>query len=378
MSVPGGARVTTNLFFFGSLRHMPLLEIVLGRAADTLDISDAILPDYRVSSVADQPFPTIAHDPGARARGLLVRGLNEEDIARLDFYEGGFDYDLVDVLLTDGQPAQVYISPPGRWTADGPWHLAHWEAKWAAMSCHAAREVMGYKGLKSRDTVAAMFPMIRKRAASIVRAAGSLHGAGTSHGKVEITKRTRAYAHFFALDDLHVAHERFDGTMTDPLDRAVFIGADAAVMLPYDPVRDRVLLVEQVRMGPIARGDRSVWQLEPIAGHIDPGETPQEAARREAMEEAGLSVETLEKVAEVYASPGGSTEFYYVFVGLADLPDSAKGTGGLAAEGEDIRSHVLSFAELMEMVATFQAANAPLVLAAYWLAHNRARLRKRA
>lgn len=370
--------MTANLFFYGSLRHIRLLEIVLGRAADTLDTSVATLPDYRVSRVENQPFPTIAHAPGDRAQGLLVRGLNDEDFARLNFYEGSFDYDLVDVLLSDGQPAKVYISQPDRWTEDGPWNLADWEAEWAAMSCIAAREVMGYRGTKSRDTVAAMFPMIRKRAASIVRAAGSLHGAGTSHGKVEITQRTRAYAHFFALDDMLVAHERFDGSMTEPLDRAVFIGADAAVMLPYDPVRDRVLLVEQIRMGPIARGDKSVWQLEPIAGHIDPGETPQEAVRREALEEAGLSVETLEKVGEVYASPGGSTEFYYIFVGLADLPDSAKGTGGLEAEAEDIRSHILSFEALMEMVATFQAANAPLVLAAYWLAHNRGRLRLRA
>jgi nudix-type nucleoside diphosphatase (YffH/AdpP family) len=198
------------------------------------------------------------------------------------------------------------------------------------------------------------------------------------HGKAEIMDRQRSYAHFFALDDMQVRHERFDGTMTEPLDRAVFIAADAAIMLPYDPIRDRVLLVEQIRMGPLARGDTSVWQLEPIAGHVDPGETPEQAVQREALEEAGLTVQFLEKVAEVYASPGNSTEFYYIFMGLADLPDGAQGAGGLASEGEDIRSHILSFDELMALVGNFDAANAPLVLAAYWLAHNRARLRLKA
>ncbi|MGJ8615529.1 MAG: NUDIX domain-containing protein [Sulfitobacter sp.] len=367
-----------NLFFYGTLRHVPLLEIVMGRGTDALDVTPAQLPEYLVSSVAEGPFPMIAKSPGDTAQGLLVRGLSADDIARLDFYEGSFAYDLVQVSLSDGQLADVYLPQPGRWTPDGPWVLADWEAKWAALSCHAAREVMGYIGVKSRDEVAAMFPMIRKRAGSQVHAAQSVHGAGTLHGKVEVLGRRRSYAHFFALDDIQVRHERFDGSMTEPLDRAVFIATDAAIMLPYDPVRDRVLLVEQMRMGPLARGDTSVWQLEPIAGHVDPGETPEDSVRREGLEEAGLSVQTLEKVAEVYASPGNSTEFYYIFVGIADLPDGATGTGGLDSEGEDIKSHIISFDAFMKMVASLDVANAPLVLAAYWLAHNRARLRLQA
>tara|TARA_R110000787_G_scaffold4998_5_gene18710 strand:- start:192 stop:1313 length:1122 start_codon:yes stop_codon:yes gene_type:complete len=364
-----------NLFFYGTMRHVPVLEIVMGRGAGTLDVVPAELPDYLVSSVAEGPFPMIASSPGDTAQGLLVRGLSGEDIARLDFYEGSFAYDLVQVRLSDGQSAEVYVPQPGMWTPAGPWVLTDWEDKWAALSCHAAREVMGYFGLKTRDEVAAMFPMIRRRAGSKVHAARSLHGAETLQGNVEVMHRKCSYAHFFALDDMQVRHERFDGTMTGQLDRAVFIATDAGVMLPYDPVRDRVLLVEQMRMGPLARGDRSVWQLEPIAGHIDPGETPEEAVQREAREEAGLTVNALEKVAEVYASPGNSTEFYYIFVGLADLPDAVQGTGGLASEAEDIRSHVISFDALMALVSKFDAANAPLVLAAYWLAHHRARLR---
>jgi ADP-ribose pyrophosphatase len=134
-------------------------------------------------------------------------------------------------------------------------------------------------------------------------------------------------------------------------------------------------LIEQIRMGPLVRGDNSVWQLEPIAGGIDPGETPEDAARREAHEEAGLTLGHLEKIAEVYASPGNATEFFYVYLGLADLPDTVTGTGGLHSEHEDIRSHIMPFEVFIDLVDTFGATNAPLVMAANWLARHRDRLR---
>ena len=363
-----------NLFFYGTLRHVPLLEIVLGRGASALKISQARLPDHLVSAVAEGPFPMIAAQAGAVAEGLLIEDLSADDVARIDFYEGSFAYDLVSVTLANGQASEVYLPRPDQWSAQEPWSLAKWEADWAEMSCHAAREVMGYFGERTPQDVAAMFPMIRSRAASQVRARGSLHGALTHKGSAEILSRTRAYAKFFALDDITIRHDTFAGPPQE-IQRAVFFGTDAAILLPYDPVRDRVLLVEQLRVGPLARGDQAVWQLEPIAGLVDAGETPKEAALREAQEEAGLTLHAVEHVAEVYATPGNSAEFYYIYLGLADLPDDITGIGGLDKEGEDIRSHLLSFDALMDLVDSFGAANAPLVLAALWLARHRERLR---
>ena len=220
-----------------------------------------------------------------------------------------------------------------------------------------------------------MFPMIRRRAHQQVLAETSAHDPLALDGKIEITGRDRVYAKFFALDEISLRHETFDGAMSEENDRAVFVSADAALVLPYDPARDRVLLVEQIRMGPLARGDHTCWQLEPIAGHIDPGETPQAAARREALEEAGITLGALEPVGNVYASPGNATEFFHIFVGFADLPDHIIGTGGLASEGEDIRSHLMSFDDLMALADAQALANAPLVASAYWLARHRERLR---
>ena len=364
-----------DVFLHGRLRHLPLLETVLGTSATALTFAYEDLSDHLAVQDEVGGHVTLYHCAGQTARGIVLSALTEQQIARIGFYTGRSVEERAPVTLPDGRVVFV-LRAPEQAPPDAPaWHLDAWQAQEAPVDCAAAEEFMGYFGERSRQAVLGMMPMIRSRAASKVRAGQSLHGHGTRRGRIDIHDRRRAYAHFFALDDFEVQHDRFDGAMSPVLTRAVFIATDAAILLPYDPIRDRVLLVEQMRMGPLARGDRSCWQLEPIAGHIDPGETPQEAARREAVEEAGLSLDLLEEVAQVYASPGNSTEFYYIFCGLADLPDSVAGIGGIASENEDIRSHLLDFNELMTLVDDLQAANAPLVLAAYWLAANRHRLR---
>jgi nudix-type nucleoside diphosphatase (YffH/AdpP family) len=274
--------------------------------------------------------------------------------------------------------AQVYFPDPDLWTPGADWSLADWVRDWGELSLAAAEEVMGYFGEHTADEVAGMFPMIRTRAASRVRA-GQGSPAWVPSGKgpddVTILDRRRVYARFFALDELSFRHRRFDGTLSDPAARTVFMLSDAALVLPYDPVADRVLLVDQVRAGPLARGDSAIWQLEPVAGRVDPGETPEDAARREAQEEAGLTLDRLEPVAEVYASPSCTSEYYYIYVGVTRLPETGAAGFGVAEEGEDIATHILTFDALMELTDGLAVANAPLALAALWLARARPRLR---
>ena len=140
-------------------------------------------------------------------------------------------------------------------------------------------------------------------------------------------------------------------------------------------MRDRVVVVEQFRAGPMARGDAECWQIEAIAGRVDGGETPLAAARREAVEEAGLVLDRLIEVARYYPSPGAVSEFLYSYVAVTDLPDGVAGVFGVAGEAEDIRGHLISFDRLMDLVASGEVQNAPLILTALWLQRERARLR---
>ncbi|WP_299417115.1 NUDIX domain-containing protein [uncultured Sulfitobacter sp.] len=367
--------MTNALFFYGTLRHLPLLEVVLGRPSDTIQIDATQLDGYAVYAVAEEPFPTIQRSSGASAKGVLVSGLTDEDVRRLDFYEGGFDYDLIDVTLVNGAQAQMYICAPDRWATAGAWDFDAWTADWASLSCHAAREVMGHYGVLDRKEVAEIFGQIRGRAWSKVLAERSAPSQGVFRGDVEIIRKTRAYTGYFAVDEVRLRHTLFDGGQSDVLDRSYFVAGDAALVLPYDPQRDCVLVVEQMRMGPLGRGDAEIWHLEPIAGRIDPGETGEQAALREAMEEAGLTLDSLETVARGYSSPGDSTGFYHIFVGVTELPDSIAGTAGLVSEDENIRSRLFSFEEFIAMAERQALANTPLTLLAYWLAHHRSRLR---
>ena len=367
-----------TLFFYGTLRHVPLLECVLGRAANDLDYVETVLPDYTVLAAQDGPFPVLVAASGKEVQGLEVRGLTGPDISRLNYYEAGFDYDVEELTLANGSRADVYMPTPDVRATDTQWDIDAWAQQWAAMSVAAAEEVMDGFGTLSPEVIAARFPQIRKRAWSRVLAQSGRGGTGVLNGRIDVMKRWRAYTGFFGFDELRLRHETFEGAMSDVLDRSVFVSSDAALVLPFDPVRDRVLLVEQVRMGPIGRHDPVAWQLEPVAGLIDPGETPGDTARREAREEAGLEFHHLEAVGDYYASPGATTEYFHMFVGLCDLPSTQARIGGEADEGENIRTHVMPFDALLDMADDGRTGNVPLTMLTYWLARHRDRLRAHA
>lgn len=196
-----------------------------------------------------------------------------------------------------------------------------------------------------------------------------------ARGDIKVVSRSEPYARYFALEEQNLRFRRFDGTMSEPVLRAAFVSGDAVTVLPYDPHRDRVLLVEQFRFGPHARGDANPWQLEVIAGRIDQGEAPEAAAVRESQEEAGLLIEKLLPIAGYYPSPGAVTEYLYSYLALVDLADSTSGIFGLAAEAEDIRAHLVSFDHLMALCASGELSSGPTLLSALWLAGQRPGLR---
>lgn len=371
----------TNLFFYGTLRFEPLLDLVLQGTSSRVRLTPAVLTDHAVLQAAGQSFPMIVPRSGARAEGLLAEGLSDGDLARLDFYEGGFAYDLRQVAVTAaGRSVQagVYFPDPAQWVPDAHWSLDDWERDWGQMSLYAAAEVLSYYGEKTPAEVAAMFPMIRSRAASRVRAerAPLRRDPALTSADVEVVDVTRAHVSFFATDQYRLRYRTIDGGMTRTMLRTAFVQVDAAIVLPYDPVTDRVLFVEQFRMGPYARGDVDCWMLEPVAGMVDANETPEQAARREMHEEAGITPERMIQVAASYPSPGGSTEYHTHFIAFCDLPDDHASVGGLEEEGEDLRLHILSYDVAMELLAQGAIRNTPAILCLMYLAKMRDSLRR--
>jgi ADP-ribose diphosphatase len=373
-----------QLFFYGTLRDPAVLTAVLGRPSDQISIRSATLPDYEICAVKGREFPFARAAKGGVAEGVLVSGLSEEDVARLEFYEGAYLFDLVEVTVeTDGKPAkaELFVTAHHGWQADGPWSLERWIAWDQGVSALAALEVMDYFGKRAAHEVFPFYPTLRMRAESRLaaqeaeRPKGGLH-ANLPQPDVDTLDHRRPYLGFFALEERRLKFRKFDGSMSGEVDRAVFLSADAVTVLPYDPGSDHVLLIEQFRVGPLGRGDPYPWCLEPIAGRVDSGESYEQAAMREAQEESGLTLDRLEKIGDYYSSPGALSEFLVSYVGIVTLDPKQAGIHGLDSEAEDIRTLIIPFERLMQAVDEGGIDTGPLLLSALWLARNRARLRE--
>ncbi len=191
----------------------------------------------------------------------------------------------------------------------------------------------------------------------------------------ELVRRETAYAGYFRIDRCHLRHRRFDGGWTPVLQREVFERGHAAAVLPYDAQRDEVLLIEQFRVGAI-EASSSPWLLELVAGIIEAGEAAAEVARREAGEEAGITIDELVPVCEYLVSPGGTSERTALFIGRTDLA-GAGGIHGRAEENEDIRVHVVPANEAIRWADTGRVNNAAGLIALHWFARHHGELRHR-
>lgn len=379
----GAGSLRKLYFFYGTLGHPPLLAAVLGRSPE---LAPARVEGHEIRHACDDAgtelgYPLLVPGPAGVAGVLAEVSAAEEEV--LDWYEIGYRKEVLTVTDAAGQAvaALAYLPEDRRWTPGRLWRLEDWAAEKGDLATLAVAEVMALRGQVSAEAAIARYPMIRVRAASRLRAAlprpASLRRTA-AEGDVVIERLTTPYAKFFAVEDYRLRHRRFDGGMSAVLDRAAFVSGDATVVLPYDPRRDTVLLVEQFRPGPLARGDANPWSLETVAGRVDAGETPEDAARREAEEEAGVTLGRLIAAPAHYPSPGAKSEYLYCYIGLCDLPETGPGLGGLEAEGEDIRSHRIPFAQMMDLIDSGEIENGPLIVIALWLARLREELRKTA
>ena len=370
---------TLPLFLYGTLRDAALFKAVAGPG--TARRTAARLADHRVISAPGGQMPGLVPAPGEVARGVLVEGLSEAQQARLDAYELDYGYDLRPVRVeTAGGPrdARAYILRDAGGEGRAPWDYEGWAEKFGPATALAADEFFAHEPPLSAAELDRQWPMMMMRAFARLRAGAGVPPADVRHrpapGDLTLRRRAPMSGDFFKHDRMLVDHRRFDGGREKDLPREVLVGADAALVLPYDPARGRVLLVEQLRMGAARRGDANPWSLEPVAGIVDAGETPEEAAHREAFEEAGVRFRSLHHMFAIYASPGSTTDHFYCFLGVTDLPDGHQATGGLESEAEDLRLHVLPFDAALDLIDTGEANAGPLVAMLLWLARARDRL----
>jgi ADP-ribose pyrophosphatase len=194
---------------------------------------------------------------------------------------------------------------------------------------------------------------------------------------VKIISRKRGFRGFFRVDVYRLKHRLFGGGWSATIEREIYERGRTAGVLLYDPKRDKVVLVEQFRLPSLLAGF-SGWELEMVAGIIGPRDgSPAAVVMRETKEETGLAIIGKPiKIHRVMPSPGGLTEIFHIFCARVDAGRAA-GIHGLAAEHEDIKVVVKSFRQAMKLVQSGRIRNSTSLLALYWLAANRAKLRRR-
>lgn len=192
---------------------------------------------------------------------------------------------------------------------------------------------------------------------------------------VELLNAKNVYRGYARVEEYTLRHHHYDGSWSAPVTRELFKSGDAVVVLPYDPVNDTVVLIEQFRISAYDRGI-TPWLVECIAGRIDKDESPEDVAIRETKEEAGCEINNLIKIGEMFASPGIFAEYLTVFCAQTDST-SVQGFHGLDDEQEDIRAIVLDFQKALTAMEAGRFVTAPIFLCLNWLARNREILKEK-
>lgn len=175
----------------------------------------------------------------------------------------------------------------------------------------------------------------------------------------------------------HLRNVTFDYTgstgKTVTLKREVYDRGNGATILLFDPKRETVILVRQFRM-PVHLNGHSGWLIETPAGLLD-GDHPEEAIRREVMEETGYAVHAVRPVFRSFMSPGAVTEIIHFFVALIDSAERVSDGGGVADENEDIEVLEIGLDRAMAMIESGDICDAKTIMLLQWATLNRAKLK---
>lgn len=194
-----------------------------------------------------------------------------------------------------------------------------------------------------------------------------------SRQDVEILEEKTLYKGFFGIRGLKLRHQLFNGGWSKTITRELFDRGQAVGVVLYDPHHDLIALVEQFRVGALNE-PFGPWCLEVVAGMIEPGESPEEVATRELVEEANVTTEGMDYICNYLSSPGGTDEKLHLYCGYTDLTQ-AGGVYGLDEEGEDIQVKVFAADDVFAHLLQGRFNNAATLICLQWLQLNRERIR---
>ncbi len=191
---------------------------------------------------------------------------------------------------------------------------------------------------------------------------------------VEVLEKTICFQGFFRLDRYRLRYRLFSGNWSPPVVREILERGHAAAVIPYDPIRNEVVLIEQFRIGALAVSD-GPWLMEIVAGIIEENESAVDVVKREGIEEANCDITDLIPLYDYLVSPGGTSERIALFCGKVDTT-KAGGIYGILEEGEDIKVHVVTLEEALSLLSEGKIISASAIIAIQWLALNREQVRK--
>jgi ADP-ribose pyrophosphatase len=184
--------------------------------------------------------------------------------------------------------------------------------------------------------------------------------------KVSIENKKYILEDVFKIEEAYLRYEKFNGEMSGTVRRISLERGDAVAVIILNKNTNKIILISQFRY-PSYKSDHG-WLIEAIAGIIDSGETPEEAARREVQEETGLSISSLEHITTFYPSPGGSSERIFLYYSEVSRNQTVDGEiGGLACESEDIKSHELTLEDALEKIKSGEIMDAKTIIGIQWL-----------
>ena len=186
--------------------------------------------------------------------------------------------------------------------------------------------------------------------------------------KFKIINKKNIHSGFFKMNEITLKYRKYDGNWSNEVKRELFGGAQVSAVLPYDPLKKEIILIQQFRPGTISKNFDN-YLNEIVAGIIDPGENAETTAKRECIEETGCKIKNLYPIQGYFPAPGSSESFYHLFVGEID---SFKGERimGLKTENEDILVKSYNILEVKEMLEKGKILNGLTLIALQWFFLN--------